>query len=242
MKAHESLRVCWFTKGVEKEKNQSAAGCCLTCPVRLRDSRFMWQWWAPSPAGDAGLFGMNSRIQKIINMQRLDKSLTHIVFLYSCWYFSHMSAPLTCGGLLQLPTQIRPIPSQPPHVAPPQAEAGWPNLCPINWFTMRTSPRLCPTLELQCSQPAAPPHLVVQRPSCMCVYVSACAHGCRQEHFPSSCLQSLERVFQHLSFKKTYIIISISFSNIQHYICVWALSLYVHACVCCTRRNVHVKQ
>lgn len=51
-----------FQKGVEKEKKQSAADCCLTGPVRLRDSRFMWQWWAPSPAGDAGRFGLNSRI------------------------------------------------------------------------------------------------------------------------------------------------------------------------------------
>lgn len=123
-------------------------------------------------------------------------------FLYSCWYFSHMSAPLTWAGLLQLPTQIRPIPSQAPHVAPPQAETGWPNLCPINWFTMRTSPPPSPTLELRCSQPAAPPHLVVQRPSWLCVYVSVCAHVWTQRHFPSSCPQSLERVFQHLSFKK----------------------------------------
>lgn len=134
-------------------------------------------------------------------------------------YVSTTDMSLTWAGLLQLPAQIRPIPSQPPHVAPPQAEAGWPNLCPINWFTMRSSPPPSPTLELRYSQPAAPPHLVVQRPSCMCVYVSVCAHVCRQGHFSSSCPQCLERVFQHLSFKKTYIIISISFSNIQHYIC-----------------------
>lgn len=51
-----------FQRVWRRKKKQSASDCCLTGPVRLRDSRFMWQWRAPSPAGDAGRFGFNSGI------------------------------------------------------------------------------------------------------------------------------------------------------------------------------------
>lgn len=89
MKAYESVGVCWFKKGEEKERKEKKAA--LQAAVRLIQS--FWETVDESPVLLVTLLTVVWTAKFVVNMQQFE--MTDVSFLHSCWHVFRIYIEMT---------------------------------------------------------------------------------------------------------------------------------------------------